>query len=180
MFQELPLSGVILCYGPLLLVVGGFIAFAYYTDSLARKSYLRNLDPRPDAERPPVTPFTVAQEVATITPAGFKVILAPGTPDAADSPAATTAASSGPDDLRKIEGIGPKMNSILNAAGITTFAQLADYAVSALQEILDEAKVAHITTPETWPEQAALARDGKWDELNVLQDTLDAGRRRKS
>jgi len=30
--------------------------------------------------------------------------------------------------------------------------------------------------PSTWPKQAEMARDGKWDELNVWQDELDGGR----
>ncbi len=30
--------------------------------------------------------------------------------------------------------------------------------------------------PETWPKQAEMARDGKWDELKVWQDELDGGR----
>ena len=30
--------------------------------------------------------------------------------------------------------------------------------------------------PDTWPQQAQLATDGKWDELKVLQDKLDGGR----
>ena len=30
--------------------------------------------------------------------------------------------------------------------------------------------------PETWPKQAEMARDGKWDELKTWQDELDGGR----
>ena len=29
---------------------------------------------------------------------------------------------------------------------------------------------------DSWPEQAQLASDGKWDELKELQDKLDGGR----
>ena len=29
---------------------------------------------------------------------------------------------------------------------------------------------------DSWPEQARLARDGKWEELNELQDKLDGGK----
>lgn len=79
------------------------------------------------------------------------------------------------DDLKKIEGIGPKIDSILADAGITTFAQLAATTVDKLKEILtDKVNIAH---PDTWPEQAALAAAGKWDELNTLQDALQGGRR---
>ena len=156
MFQELPLSGVILCYGPLLLVVGGFIAFAYYTDSLARKPYLRNLDPRSDAERPVVTPIGVVSDTATITPAGFKVILQPS-------------------GLQRIEGIGPKIDAALNRAGINTFEQLAAADVSALELILNEARISNFNQPDSWPKQAALAAKEDWDGLTKLQETLKKG-----
>jgi len=82
-----------------------------------------------------------------------------------------------PDDLKRIEGIGPKISSVLQAAGITTFAQLAATAVSRLRQILTEAGLAALADPTTWPEQADLAAAGKWDALEVLQDELKGGRR---
>ncbi len=84
-------------------------------------------------------------------------------------------ASAGPDDLRKIEGIGPKVESLLNNAGINTFAQLADTAVDKIQSILDEAGYQYMN-PGTSPEQARLAAGGNWEALQKLQDELNAGR----
>ena len=81
-----------------------------------------------------------------------------------------------PDDLRRIEGIGPKISSILQATGITTFAKLADVDVEALDKILDEAGI-RIANPSTWPEQAKLAAAEAWEELEKLQDSLKGGRR---
>ena len=80
------------------------------------------------------------------------------------------------EDLTKVEGIGPKISELLGAAGITTYAQLADTDVSRLDEILDEAGL-HIADESSWPEQAGLAADGKWDELTALQDELKGGRK---
>jgi large subunit ribosomal protein L17 len=81
------------------------------------------------------------------------------------------------DDLAKIEGIGPKIADVLNAAGITTFALLASSTSEAIREILDNAGNQYaIHNPETWPAQAQLAADGKWDELKTLQDELIGGR----
>lgn len=97
------------------------------------------------------------------------------TPKAAAAPAAKAKAS-GKDDLKKIEGIGPKCAEHLNNGGINTFAELADAKIERVQEILDEAGPRYkIINPSTWAEQAALARDGKWDELKVLQDQIDGG-----
>jgi predicted flap endonuclease-1-like 5' DNA nuclease len=82
-----------------------------------------------------------------------------------------------PDDLKRIEGIGPKISSVLQAAGIMTFAQLAATDMSRLRQILTEAGLAALADPTTWPEQANLAAAGKWDALEVLQDELKGGRR---
>jgi predicted flap endonuclease-1-like 5' DNA nuclease len=80
-----------------------------------------------------------------------------------------------PDDLAIIEGIGPKINSVLQAAGITTFNQLAGTEISRLQEILNSAGY-RINDPTTWPEQARMAAGGDWEGLEKLQSTLKAGR----
>lgn len=92
----------------------------------------------------------------------------------APTPVAETPA---PDDLTRIEGIGPKISGLLQAAGITTFAQLAATDVSRLKQILAEADLAALANPTTWPEQAGLAAAGKWDALETLQDELKGGRR---
>jgi large subunit ribosomal protein L17 len=82
------------------------------------------------------------------------------------------------DDLKLIEGIGPKIAGILQAAGIRSFAQLAAMTPAAIQPLLDAAGPNYrIADPLTWPEQAGLAAAGRWDELKVLQDTLIGGRR---
>ena len=83
-----------------------------------------------------------------------------------------------PDDLEKIEGIGPKISALLQENGIITFNDLAITTVDKLNEILDEAKI-HIAQPDTWPEQAELAANGKWNELEKLQDKLLGGRHAK-
>ena len=79
------------------------------------------------------------------------------------------------DDLKRIEGIGPKIASALNDAGINTYQDLANSNAEQLDSILKDAGLR--ASVETWPEQAQLAADGKWDELSALQDELDGGRR---
>ena len=80
------------------------------------------------------------------------------------------------DDLTKIEGIGPKISGLFIAAGITTFAELAKTPVATLSDILHKAGSRYAShNPSTWPEQAQLAADGKWDELKALQVALDGG-----
>ena len=78
------------------------------------------------------------------------------------------------DDLKKIEGIGPKIAETLIAAGIATYADLAKAKPANISEIIADVRGNHI--PDTWPQQAKLAADGKWDELKELQDKLNGGK----
>lgn len=82
-----------------------------------------------------------------------------------------------PDDLKMVEGIGPKIEKLCNDIGIWTFAQLAATPVDTLQKMLDDAGPAYrIADPGTWPKQAELAAAGKWDELKEYQNFLLGGK----
>jgi len=81
-----------------------------------------------------------------------------------------------PDDLKRIEGIGPKISDLLQAAGIMTFVQLAATDVEQLEQIVKEAGI-RLAYPSTWPEQAGLAAAGEWEALEKLQEELKWGRR---
>ena len=91
------------------------------------------------------------------------------------APAKKAASKSDADDLKKIEGIGPKIADTLNDAGVTTFAKLAGMDRDAIKAILYTVSTLKSKEPKTWPQQAQLAADGKWDELKVLQDELMGG-----
>lgn len=83
-----------------------------------------------------------------------------------------------PDDLKKIEGIGPKVAGILNQAGINTFQEMVDAGAEKLEALLDETGLQMINA-DTWPEQAKLAASGDWEALAKLQDELKGGKRVK-
>lgn len=81
------------------------------------------------------------------------------------------------DDLKIVEGIGPKIAELLQAAGISTWEQLSMTSPYRLREILDAGgSQFNIHDPESWPHQADLAAHEKWDELKKLQEELDGGR----
>lgn len=82
------------------------------------------------------------------------------------------------DDLTKIEGIGPKIAEVLEAAGVNSFATLAAKSAEEVKTILDAVEGGHfnLADPTTWAQQAQLAADGKWDELQTLQDELKGGK----
>ncbi len=82
-----------------------------------------------------------------------------------------------PDDFKKIEGIGPKISQLIQDAGILTFRQLSETAPEKIKEILDAAGPRYrVHDPASWPLQAGMAADGKWDELNKWQDEHDGGK----
>jgi predicted flap endonuclease-1-like 5' DNA nuclease len=84
-----------------------------------------------------------------------------------------------PDDLKRIEGIGPKLSSVLQEAGIMTYAQLAAATPDELEQILEAAdpRLLRLADPAAWSEQAALAATGEWEALEALKGTLKRGRR---
>lgn len=81
------------------------------------------------------------------------------------------------DDLKVIEGIGPRIEELLNKNGILTWTMLAKTPTDRLERILETGN-GHFKmhNPKTWPDQAALATQGRWSELKAFQDVLTAGR----
>ncbi len=81
------------------------------------------------------------------------------------------------DDLKIIEGIGPKIEQLLKDGGINTWAELAAAPIDRLQEILEAAGPRYqIHDPSTWPAQSKFAADGQWEELKEYQEMLTGGR----
>ncbi len=97
-------------------------------------------------------------------------------PKKAAAKKAAPAKKSGADDLTKIEGVGPKAAEAMVAAGLATFADVAKSTEAKIQKILDESEGRFgMMKPATWPKQAKMAADGKWDELKKWQDEMDGG-----
>ena len=53
------------------------------------------------------------------------------------------------------------------------FAELAKTDTDKIAEIIADVRGSH--NPGTWPRQADMAAQGKWDELKVWQDEMDGG-----
>lgn len=81
------------------------------------------------------------------------------------------------DDLKVVEGIGPKIESLLHAAGITSMRGLAIAHTDVIKKTLDDAGPRfRMHDPKTWSTQAELIADEKWDELKEYQDFLSGGK----
>lgn len=90
----------------------------------------------------------------------------------------TTSTQIKENDLKKIEGVGPKIEEILKTNGIRSFQQLAGKSIKELNQILHAAgNRFKMHQPDSWPDQATLAAKGKWKDLQILQDKLNGGRK---
>jgi predicted flap endonuclease-1-like 5' DNA nuclease len=76
------------------------------------------------------------------------------------------------DDLTTLDGIGPKVSTVLRLARITSFSRLASTSVDRIREILEaeNPNLLRLTDPSTWPEQARMAAEGDWEALSALKN----------
>lgn len=80
-------------------------------------------------------------------------------------------------DLKLIEGVGPKIEGLLKDAGLVSWRDVGNANVDRIKEILEAAGPRYrLADPTTWPQQASFAADAKWEELKAFQDKLDGGK----
>lgn len=134
---------------------------------------INELPAEPEMETPPVF---VIEPVAILEPKPEKsskqksIAAVEGTP--------APAISADRDDLTVVEGIGPKIQMLLNQYGIFTYRQLAEADVTRLKEILSTAgPQLAMHDPGTWPSQANLAANDQWDTLKSVQGFLKGGKK---
>lgn len=81
------------------------------------------------------------------------------------------------DDLTKVEGVGKKIEALLYKNNIHSYKQLSKTSVKKLKELLEGAgSKFSMHNPGTWPRQAKLAEEAKWEDLLLLQKHLKGGR----
>jgi predicted flap endonuclease-1-like 5' DNA nuclease len=81
-----------------------------------------------------------------------------------------------PEDLERIEGIGPKMAGALHKAGIRTFTQLASADEATLRQATESQGLRFAPSLVTWGRQAQLLADGDEEGFAELTRRLVAGR----
>ena len=96
---------------------------------------------------------------AEATPAEEPAEVAPAPSRASDGAAAKG------DDLTQLTGIGAKSAEALNAAGVTTYAALAEANEPAIREALLASHIVARSNVSTWPMQASYAAKGDWQQL---------------
>lgn len=81
------------------------------------------------------------------------------------------------DDLRLVEGIGPKIQEHLRKNGLRTWADIAAARPERLKEVLAQAGDHYrLHDPSHWPEQARLMVENRWEELRKYQRKLSHAR----
>jgi predicted flap endonuclease-1-like 5' DNA nuclease len=137
-------------------------------------------EPVTEVEAAPVTEVE-AEPVTDVEAAPVAEVEAAPEPVAAGvetvpEPTPVAVAVEEPDDLERIEGIGPKMAGALNQAGIRTYAQLADADEPTLRAAIAAAKLSFAPSLTTWSRQARLLADGDEEGFADLVRRLVAGR----
>lgn len=121
--------------------------------------------------------FILGWLVRQVLGSGFlKDLLAPRTGASVPSPVVVTTAVK-KDDLKIVEGIGPKIEQLLKDNGIQNWNDLANATPKQLRDILVKGGDRFaLAEPTTWPDQAALANEGRFEELKQFKGILLAGR----
>jgi predicted flap endonuclease-1-like 5' DNA nuclease len=109
---------------------------------------------------------------------------APGEPEPATSLAATPDLAAAAqvlgrpvalDDLQLVSGIGPNVEQLCHGIGIRTWFDLSTTEVSLLRTMLLDAGPRFRTLdPSSWPEQARLLAEGRWQEFEQLGEAAGA------
>lgn len=120
----------------------------------------------------------VVMDTVSEVPSEKESLLFVAPADTAEPIPVTAPAPEEHDDLTVIEGIGTKIQMLLNQYGIRTYKHLSETEVTRLSEILATAgPQLAMHNPGTWPSQAKLAADGQWDTLTSIQGFLKGGKK---
>ncbi len=127
----------------------------------------------PSAPQPPAAPATSAPVPSVPTPPEPELRITHLEPNEIEEKPLDTPLPH--DNLQKLEGIGPKIEAALMAAGIFTFADLAKHPPETLEKIVRDAGVRMVGHASTWVTQANMAAAGDTAGLEQYQKTLRSG-----
>lgn len=115
-------------------------------------------------------------EIVDVPPSPSSTPSAPSAPDVSAA-AAVLGKPVTPDDLKVLEGIGPKIEGLCHGIGIRTWFDLSTTEVSLLRTMLTDAGSRfRAQDPTTWPQQAKLLVEGRWVDFKALTDRLSSGK----
>lgn len=81
------------------------------------------------------------------------------------------------DDLKIVEGIGPKIEELYHNEGIKTWKALSETPLKKSKAILAAAGDKYaVHNPGSWAKQALMAYEGKWEKLKKWQEKHKGGK----
>jgi len=81
------------------------------------------------------------------------------------------------DDLKIVEGIGPKIEGLFHNYNIKTWKALSQTSVAKCHEVLDSGGEKYrVHDPASWPMQAKMCYENKWKELHRWQEEHKHGK----
>lgn len=81
------------------------------------------------------------------------------------------------DDLKVVEGIGPKIEGLFHNYNIKTWKALSQTSVAKCHEVLDAGGEKYrVHDPASWPMQARMCYENKWKELHRWQEEHKHGK----
>lgn len=114
-----------------------------------------------------------SKAASSVTAVKADTSVASSTEISSSTKSVSSGTSNSADNLKKIEGIGPKIEQVLNAAGFTHYKDIQNSNRDALKEVLNAAGSRYkMHEPKSWPAQAELAAKEAWDELSKLQNEI--------
>ena len=116
----------------------------------------------PEAPKPAVKQAEEAKKAAAPKEEAPKKAEPKTEKKAAEAPAA----DAGPDDLKQLKGVGPKLEEKLHAAGVTTFAQIAAWGPEDIAEMDDKLSFKGRIERDGWVEQAKTLAAGGATEFS--------------
>ncbi|MCV3764079.1 hypothetical protein [Rhizobium sp. TRM95796] len=69
-------------------------------------------------------------------------------------------AQAGPDDLKKISGVGPRLEKVLNGMGVTTYAQIATWSDDEMLKMDETLGLDNRIVRDQWVKQAKALLEG--------------------
>jgi predicted flap endonuclease-1-like 5' DNA nuclease len=81
------------------------------------------------------------------------------------------------DDLKIVEGIGPKIEGLFHNYNIKTWKALSRTSVAKCHEVLDSGGEKYrVHDPASWPMQAKMCYENKWNQLHRWQEEHKHGK----
>lgn len=81
------------------------------------------------------------------------------------------------DDLKVVEGIGPKISEMFKTDGIKTWKALSETSVADCQKVLAKGGNRYkVHDPASWPMQAKMCYENKWADLYKWQEEHNHGK----